>query len=458
MGITNTESRITYAGNDSTTSFAFNFRVFETSDIVVIYRNDTTGVESTLVETTNYTVTLNSGEGGTVNTTFTPASGYTIYIGKNVAETQPESITVGNLPSATLEQMSDRLTMMIHQVKEITRRVPLFSRSTPSVDKTLAEPEDGSLIGWDASGNLINYSSLTLSGATVLDEDDLVSDSATAVPTQQSVKAYVDNLIVDEDDMASNSASLLPTQQSVKAYVDQKGKYMTTQTFTSTSTIGDTVEHARAFNAITLTLPDASGETGKVMTLTNTNSSVTEVIIDGESSDLVGGVLTRSLFYPQESITIVSNGSGWDIIDWYVPSPTLVHVTRASLLSTSGSSDVQVTSLSETFDNYSTFASDTFTAPKDMYVEIHAYMEAATFDAFIDVRYQINAGSSVVLGSQSGVVGCGSSGASSLDTGVSGSTLISLSSGDTIKFYINGNGLNRNCDNFRFIIKEVITR
>jgi len=93
----------------------------------------------------------------------------------------------------------------------------------------------------------------------VLDEDDMASDSASKVPTQQSVKAYVDAQIgtaeevsdtvgamvtgntetfitvtyqdadntldfvvpvKDEDNMASDSATDLPTQQSVKAYVD----------------------------------------------------------------------------------------------------------------------------------------------------------------------------------------------------------------------------------------------
>ena len=48
------------------------------------------------------------------------------------------------------------------------------------------------------TGNSVTFAGLTLaSGATVtaiLDEDNLVSDSATAVPTQQSVKAYADSL------------------------------------------------------------------------------------------------------------------------------------------------------------------------------------------------------------------------------------------------------------------------
>ena len=78
------------------------------------------------------------------------------------------------------------------------------------------------------------------------DEDNMASDSATHVPSQQSVKAYVDgqttdetaegssnlyftnaradaritNALKDEDNMASNSATHVPSQQSVKAYVD----------------------------------------------------------------------------------------------------------------------------------------------------------------------------------------------------------------------------------------------
>ena len=83
------------------------------------------------------------------------------------------------------------------------------------------------------------------------DEDDMTSNSATHAASQQSIKAYVDsqiltkdntdeitegssnlyftnaradarisNAIKDEDNMASNSATHVPSQQSVKAYVD----------------------------------------------------------------------------------------------------------------------------------------------------------------------------------------------------------------------------------------------
>jgi len=87
----------------------------------------------------------------------------------------------------------------------------------------------------------------------ITDEDDMSSDSATAIPSQQSVKAYVDsqiltkdnsdeitegstnlyftnaradaritNALIDEDDMSSNSATKIPSQQSVKAFVESQ--------------------------------------------------------------------------------------------------------------------------------------------------------------------------------------------------------------------------------------------
>ena len=93
------------------------------------------------------------------------------------------------------------------------------------------------------------------------DEDNMASNSATHVASQQSVKAYVDaqvatkdnsdeitegstnlyftnaradaritNALLDEDNMASDSATKVPSQQSVKAYVDASaGSSLTVQ-------------------------------------------------------------------------------------------------------------------------------------------------------------------------------------------------------------------------------------
>jgi hypothetical protein len=82
----------------------------------------------------------------------------------------------------------------------------------------------------------------SVSGTAILDEDDMSSNSATKLATQQSIKAYIDNQnepdVIDEDDFASDSATRPPTQQSTKAYVKSLASHLphgTTITFTVTS-------------------------------------------------------------------------------------------------------------------------------------------------------------------------------------------------------------------------------
>ena len=47
-----------------------------------------------------------------------------------------------------------------------------------------------------------------VSGSAVLDEDNMASDSATKVATQQSIKAYVDSQIDTDMDTASHTVAL----------------------------------------------------------------------------------------------------------------------------------------------------------------------------------------------------------------------------------------------------------
>lgn len=127
----------------------------------------------------------------------------------------------------------------------------------------------------NTSGDSIVSSSTQIINLVSIDEDDFSSNSATKLPTQQSIKAYIasqinsqdhlseldgdsdditegatnvfftntrvdtrlntktvvsgsqqilDLVSVDEDNFASNSATKVPTQQSVKAYVDSKAQ------------------------------------------------------------------------------------------------------------------------------------------------------------------------------------------------------------------------------------------
>jgi len=60
----------------------------------------------------------------------------------------------------------------------------------------------------DSAGAVMNTDTTTASMQFVVDEDDMTSDSATKVPTQQSVKAYVDSQVESKDALSELSGTL----------------------------------------------------------------------------------------------------------------------------------------------------------------------------------------------------------------------------------------------------------
>lgn len=93
-----------------------------------------------------------------------------------------------------------------------------------------------------------------------LDEDDMVSDDATAVASQQSIKAYVDAsgyTLLDEDAMGTDSATAVASQQSIKAYVDTTVLASTAEVRTGASGKYVTPAAAHAATAA-VTLTDAT--------------------------------------------------------------------------------------------------------------------------------------------------------------------------------------------------------
>ena len=99
----------------------------------------------------------------------------------------------------------------------------------PTADRTITLPNaTGTVSLTDATETLTNKTltaptvtsgvfNTAVSGTAVKDEDDMSSDSATAVATQQSIKAFVENLIAAQDlDIAPDSGTgqsiLLPSE------------------------------------------------------------------------------------------------------------------------------------------------------------------------------------------------------------------------------------------------------
>jgi hypothetical protein len=131
-----------YIGNDVTTSFPFAFKVFSASDVVVIL-TDPAGVETTLNNGADYSVTLNADQdtapGGSVEKTSALATGYKLTITSSVPNLQPLDLTnQGGFYPKVINAALDRLTILAQQLAEkVSRSVKVQISSNTSPDQII---------------------------------------------------------------------------------------------------------------------------------------------------------------------------------------------------------------------------------------------------------------------------------------------------------------------------------
>tara|TARA_R100000654_G_scaffold9025_2_gene20947 strand:+ start:9516 stop:11081 length:1566 start_codon:yes stop_codon:yes gene_type:complete len=120
MTVSSTNNIVTYAGNGSTTVFAYTFKTFAASDLVVIERTDSTGAEVTKTLTTHYTVSgAGTDSGGNVTFGSAPASGVTVVIQRSLDLTQAiDYVENDPFPAESHEEGLDRAVMRDQQIKE----------------------------------------------------------------------------------------------------------------------------------------------------------------------------------------------------------------------------------------------------------------------------------------------------------------------------------------------------
>ena len=169
------------------------------------------------------------------------------------------------------------------------------------------------LTKWDANGDLVESSlsetdvSSTVANATlntdtdvsgndwVLDEDDMASDSATKVPTQQSVKAYVDENGAASPD--SFTVGLIPP--STLNAVTYSDEYFRTNAVTSANSVSMVTENSGGIT---------NNINGNASTWTDADTFRSQVIADGFYYAMMEDTATspdtfRVYRYPISSIT-----------------------------------------------------------------------------------------------------------------------------------------------------------
>lgn len=160
-----------YPGNGVATSFPFTFKVFTKSDIAVVFANSS-GVESTLVLDSDYSVTLNADQNTNPGGSITyPISGspmlstQALAIVGGLGYGQTTALPSGGAYNASIvERALDRITILTQQVLEIANRgVQLAFTTASNVSSRLPAPRAFSVLGWSSDGlSMTNYDPGTL--------------------------------------------------------------------------------------------------------------------------------------------------------------------------------------------------------------------------------------------------------------------------------------------------------
>ena len=201
MTVSSTTVKNSYSGNGSTTQFAYGFKIFADTDLIVIIRTDSTGAETVKTLTTHYTVS-GAGDASGGNVTFTsgntPASGQTVVIIREVPQTEAiDYIANDPFPADSHEEGLDRGTMTTQQVQEELNRAIKLSRTntmTSTEFTTSAADRANKVLAFNASGEIAVTQELgTFKGnsATTTTAAFVVRDIVKATTTAQLNNIYI---------------------------------------------------------------------------------------------------------------------------------------------------------------------------------------------------------------------------------------------------------------------------
>lgn len=138
----------------------------------------------------------------------------------------------------------------------------------------------------------------SISGTAFLDEDDMTSNSATKVASQQSIKAYVDAEIAA---VIAAAESLHTVTNADYTVLDGDG--FTTILYSTGNTDRDCL------------LPTAAANDNRKIVIKKIDSGTGHVNVEGETGETIDGSDNKYLVDQHDYITVQSDGVDWYIVD-----------------------------------------------------------------------------------------------------------------------------------------------
>lgn len=332
MALSNTTVRAVYNGNGSTTTFAIPFPIIETAstEVQVWLRDESALPVTDTLQTITTDYTLTGAGPDNVEMNVAPTANQKLLIRRILPLTQNVEYTGTNaFPADSHELALDRIVAQVQQVNERIDRCPTVLPSSPlTLPLSLPEPEADKFISWNSSGTALENKASTSStgGGTIINSGGSSTDNAvpkwvgTAGDDIQNTGVIIDdsnnvsgigNLSISGNLSLSGGNALITGALSATGYT----KNIVAKTASYTATVTDDVILCSG-GTITITLPSASGIAGKIYTIKKTDTSGSNLVtIDGDAAETIDGDATYVLDQQNQFVTIISNGTNWNIIE-----------------------------------------------------------------------------------------------------------------------------------------------
>ena len=246
MTVSTTSNRIVYTGNGSTTVFAFPYKFTATADIKVYVAG--------VLQTSGYTVGTPSDTGANVTFSSAPASSASIVILADPARTQATSLpSTGPFPAKSVEAMSDKLTLLVQRLYDLsTRSMTLADGDSSTASTLLPTPAANQVIGWNPTAtalqNLDPSTLATIVAYGTANRDFFTGDGSTKTFTLSANPGAQANLDVDVGGVTQAGG------------IDFTWSGGTTFTFTSAPPLGVRIQ-ARYFQGLPQGTTDSAAST-----------------------------------------------------------------------------------------------------------------------------------------------------------------------------------------------------
>jgi len=332
MTVTSTNQKVQFNGNGSTTVFAYNFKIFASSDLSVILRS-AAGTETVQQLTTNYTVSgVGETSGGNVTMGTAPASGTTLTILRVQPNLQGLDLVPNDpFPAGSMEDALDKLTFMVQTHDEEIGRSIKASKTNVIADSEFtvsATDRANKLFSFDSSGNLSIAQELgTYRGdwaaSTAYAVRDLAKDTSTgnificvtahtssgSQPLTTNTDAAKWALIVDA---ASATTSATAAATSATAAASSATAAASSATTSGNSATAAASSATAAASSATAAGSSATAAASSATSAASSLSTFQSQYHGAASSDPSSNLSTGDLYFNTSSNTLkVYNGSAW---------------------------------------------------------------------------------------------------------------------------------------------------